>query len=63
MPQHLKMVFDNTQISRNRYVKTTYVKTPYVKTPYVKPKVNKHSNNFMGLMELVKSRGCSACGG
>ena len=58
MPQHLKMVFDNTQISRNRYVKTTYVKTPYVK-----PKVNKPSNNFMGLMELVKSRGCSACGG
>lgn len=58
MPQHLKMVFDNTQIGRNRYVKTTYVKTPYVK-----PKVNKPSNNFMGLMELVKSRGCSACGG
>ena len=54
MPQPLQMVFN---------VKTTGVIKQPVQSAYVKPaQVKNTSHNFMGLMGLVKSRGCSSCG-
>lgn len=58
MPQPLQMVFN---------VKTTGVSKHPVQSAYVKrvkpAHVKNTSHNFMGIMGLVKSRGCSSCGG
>ena len=54
MPQPLQMVFN---------VKTNVSKQP-VHSAYIKPaQVKNTSHNFMGIMGLVKSKGCSSCGG
>jgi len=58
MPQPLQMVFN---------VKTTNVIKQPVQSTYVKRvkpvQVKNTFPNFMGLMGLVKSKGCSSCQG
>ena len=55
MPQPLQMVFN---------VKTIHVSKHPVQSAYVKPAhVKNTSHNFMGIMGLVKSKGCSSCQG